>query len=103
MTVTAYIRNRTHGDVRRHDVVVHEAATQPHEPTIIDAPGFGLYAVGVHPELGPIASYTLGTPGVEPEPAPCYLVDGRLEVPLLRDDALTIVVEGHPMHERTEA
>lgn len=99
MTVRAYIRNRSHGDVREHDCRVHEPAGAPAEPTIVDAPGFGLYAVGVHPEYGPMARYVIGTPGTEPEFAPCNLVDGRLEVPLLRDDVLTLVIEGHPMHD----
>lgn len=100
MTVTAYVRNRSHGDVREHPVTVCEEAATPAEATILDVPGFGLYAVGVHPELGPLATYVVGTPGVDPEPAPCSVVDGRLEVPLLHDGVLTIVVEGHPMEDR---
>jgi hypothetical protein len=63
---------------------------------VIDVPDFGLYAVGVHPDLGPLGMVAIPTPGTDPEPAPARIVDGRLEVSLVAD-AVVLVVEGHPL------
>jgi hypothetical protein len=104
MTVNAYVRCRpgaTGTDEDRHPVEVVELATAKGDAVILDVPLFGLYAVGDHPELGPLATYITRTPGVEPEPALCTVVDGRLEVRLLAD-RLTLVVEGYPMEDAVE-
>lgn len=97
MTVTAYVRVTHPGqDDVIHPATVVDASDNVNTPSIIDVPDFGLYGVGVHPELGPLAMFVLPTPGTDPEPALTRIVDGRLEVGLLAD-RITLVVEGHPL------
>lgn len=96
MTATAYVRARSRGREYRQAMQIVGEAETPDHPTMVAVDGFGLYAVGVHPELGPTATYLVPTVGADAEPALCELVDGRLEVRLL-SGALTLVVEGHPM------
>ena len=95
--MNAYVRV-THPDQDDaiHPATVVEASTDPAQPSIIDVPDFGLYAVGVHPELGPLGIYLVPTPGADPEPAPARIVDGRMEVRLLAD-RIALIVEGHPL------
>jgi hypothetical protein len=103
VTVTAHVRvsHPDRGD-ELHPATVIEASTTPGEPSIIDVPDFGLYAVGVHPELGPLGVYVTPTPGVDPEPAPARLTDmGGLEVALLAD-RIVLVVTGHPLPDAVE-
>jgi hypothetical protein len=100
VTINAYVR-ATFGDpphtvVDRHPVEVIQEAESRLQPTIVDVPGFGLYAVGVHPAYGVFANYLIPTPGAVPKAALCELVDGRFEVRLIRK-RLHLVVEGHPL------
>lgn len=100
--ITAHVRV-THPDRDDdvHPVTVIDPSGSADTPTIVDVPDFGLYAVGVHPELGPLGMYVIPTPGTDPEPAPARVRDdGVLEVALLAD-RITLVVEGHPLPGRT--